>query len=154
MSLTKAASLGALSGMRSIPALAVVSDAAEDHKDAGLNHIARDILAAPRVAALLKAMAVGEMMMDKMPFIPARTKLVPLMGRAVMGAAVGAAVMPRASWLGGGIGALSAVGAAHLAYMTRKALHEKYEIPDGLLGVVEDAAVVSAAHLIVHNTQS
>lgn len=91
-----------------------------------------------RVAALL---AVAEMVIDKTPWIGARTEAVPLAGRAVLGAVVGAVVAHERGGdrlFGAAIGAAASVAAAYLATMTRRRLASA-NVAGGLL---EDALVV------------
>ncbi|MGH9310283.1 MAG: DUF4126 domain-containing protein, partial [Vicinamibacterales bacterium] len=71
-----AGALGAVSGSRSMLAPALVARA---------HH-------ASPAAPILALLAGGEMMADKMPFIPSRTDALPLAGRIVSGALAGAAV--------------------------------------------------------------
>jgi uncharacterized membrane protein len=81
--------------------------------------------------------------------MPARTDLVPLMGRAALGALVGAAVS-KDKWIQGGVvGAIGAMASAYAAYHIRKALHDDRHIPNVVLGMVEDAIVLKAADAIV-----
>ena len=150
--LLPALGLGAVSGMRSMMALAFFSDHAEDKKDrnAAANP-ALNFLRSPRTAALLKIAAGGEILMDKLPFMPARTDAAPLIGRVVIGGLVGAAVS-KDKWVQGGVvGALGALVTTYAMYYIRKSLHDEQHIPDVILGVAEDALVVKAANTIVEH---
>lgn len=146
--LLPALGLGAVTGMRSMMALAFFSDRAEEDKGERDNP-ALNFLRTPRTVALLKIFAAGEVIMDKMPFTPARTDLAPLMGRVVLGGLVGAAVS-KDKWIQGGVvGALGALAASYVAYYIRKSLHDEQHIPDLLLGMAEDALVAKTANSIV-----
>jgi uncharacterized membrane protein len=150
MNLLPALGLGAVTGMRSMMGLAFFSDRAEEDKT---NHDnpAMQFLSSPRTAALLKIFAMGEVLMDKLPFTPDRTDAAPLIGRVVLGGLVGAAVS-KDNWIqGGAVGAIGALAATYAAHYIRKSLHDEQHIPDVLLGVAEDALVVGAANSIVEH---
>lgn len=93
------------------------------------------------VARVVPLMAAGEMIADKMPFMGDRIDPLPLAGRAVMGGIVGAVVARRhrrpmapAALFGAAV----AIGAAYLAYYTRR----RAPGPPLLAGAAEDAVVV------------
>ena len=90
-----------------------------------------------RAAALL---AAGEMVADKLPFIPDRVAPFPLVARASSGAIVGGIVAREegAAVRGGAlIGAVCAVGAAFAAFYLRR----RSPLPDAVNGMLEDALV-------------
>ena len=117
--------LGALSGMRSMSGVAA--------------------LASRQGGALRGAtavMALGEMIADKTPFVGDRIDPLPLAGRAVLGAVVGAIVAHEEDAnvvIGGLIGASTAIAVAHLAYHARKRL----PLSNVVGGMAEDALVVA-----------
>ncbi len=149
MSLRAAFGLGAVTGMRSMMGLAVFSNHANQEKSSD-NPVLK-LLKRPEAAAVLKLMATGEVVMDKMPFTPDRVALQPLIGRMVLGGLVGAAAAKH-DWIkGGAAGALGALSAAYASYYIRKALHDDRHIPNVVLGIVEDAVVVKLANTVVQN---
>ena len=88
-------------------------------------------------------MAAGEMAADKTSFVGNRTDAVPLVGRAAMGALLGALITRERHdgiVLGGLLGAATAVAAAHLAYQIRTRL----PLSTVAGGMLEDAIVVGA----------
>ena len=88
-------------------------------------------------------MAAGEMAADKTSFVGNRTDAVPLVGRAAMGALLGALIARERQdgiVLGGLLGAATAVAAAHLAYQIRTRL----PLSTVAGGMLEDAIVVGA----------
>ena len=113
-----AAVLGAISGMRSMAAPAIVSRFAhtgllplQDSQIKFLTH--------KNSAKTMAVMAIGEMVADKLPFIPNRTSVFPLMTRAVSGALSATAftkARKRSVAVGALIGSLAAVGASYGAY--------------------------------------
>ena len=120
----KIVALGALTGMRSMAGLATL---ARTHR---------------RARSVMAFAAVGEMIADKTPWIADRIDPLPLGGRAIMGAAVGAFVandQRQHVVLGAMIGAATAVAAAHLAYRVRKRL----PLPGIAAGLLEDGLVLA-----------
>src|SRR5579875_3544279 len=76
-------------------------------------------IAPPGVRFALRLMAVGELIVDKLPATPSRIAPGPLAGRAVSGAVVGYVVCRNAKtspWLGALLGGLAAVGGAYSGY--------------------------------------
>jgi len=116
--------LGALTGMRSMAGPATLA-----FRKGG---------AAKGVVA---AIAAAEMVADKTSIVGDRTDAIPLGGRALMGAVVGALIArdDRGSMLLGSLlGAAAAVIAAHLAYQVRTRL----PVSSAAGGVLEDAMVI------------
>jgi uncharacterized membrane protein len=90
---------------------------------------------------IVPLMAAGEMLADKSEAIGNRTDPLPLAGRAVMGALVGALVAREHGEppvTGALLGAAVAVAAAHLAFQVRR----RMPMHGVLAGLVEDALVV------------
>ncbi len=152
MNLLPAFGLGAVTGIRSMMGLAFFSDHAKDEKKSWQgkdSNPALDLLKNPQVANLVKMMAAGEVVMDKLPLIPARTSAAPLIGRVVMGGLVGAAISKNKWIQGAAAGAVGALVATYAITYLRKTLHEDRHIPNVVLGIAEDALVVNAANAIV-----
>ena len=89
-------------------------------------------------------LALGEMVMDKLPATPSRVSPMVLSGRVVSGAIAGAAVTPGARVQGALIGITAAVGASYLLYALRRLATGKLRIPNLLAGLAEDALVLEA----------
>lgn len=124
--LTDTLALGALTGMRSMAGPLTLA----------LRH-------GGALTRGLMAMAAGEMIADKTPYVGNRIDPLPLGGRAAMGAAVGLLIAREARenmLVGAMIGAAAAVAAAHLAYRLRKALPLSAVVG----GILEDAVVMGA----------
>ncbi len=146
----EAAALGVVAGMRSMSAPALITRmarkgqlAAEGSKLEFLNSTG-----ALSGAVLL---AVGEIIVDKLPKTPARTKPGPLAARAVSGALCGAVLCSarkKSPWLGALYGAVGAVGAAYAAYHLRRAMEETLHVPAAVVAVAEDAIVAGSGLLI------
>jgi uncharacterized membrane protein len=143
---SSAVAIGAVAGLRTFTAPAIVSRAAASGdlrvKQRGL----RMLRSAPTANTFL-VLAVGELIADKTAYIPDRIDAAPLIGRIVSGGLCGAAICSarRESAVAGGIlGGLGAVGGAFLGYHLRKHAVRKHHIPDLGVALVEDAVAVGA----------
>jgi uncharacterized membrane protein len=95
-------------------------------------------------ATTLAALAVGELVADKLPFIPDRTTAGPLLGRFVGGGICGAAIClanDENPWLGALVGGLAATGAAFAGRELRRIGARKGK-PDFMVALVEDVVAV------------
>jgi uncharacterized membrane protein len=110
------------------------------------------VFRSPEGRAVLVLAAIGELVADKLPVTPARTKPLPLAGRVVTGAIAGAAIGtlggPQGTRLGallGGVGGLvgSFVGTAFRSGGAVAGL------PDLALALVEDAATIAGSAAVV-----
>ncbi len=148
--------MGALSGVRSMSATAMMSQ----FGNAGVGraeHPAVSFLNHPVAARTMTALAIAEAVADKLPFIPKRTKSFPLLGRAITGAISGAALSSskkRSVLLGGMLGAAAAIGAAYAASELRRLATHKLHVPNTLAGLAEDALVAGSGWLIASRLQS
>jgi hypothetical protein len=89
----------------------------------------------------LAAAAMGEMLLDKVPYLPNRSSLPLLLPRAVAGYWVTQRIMEDEGVddpLAAPIGAVVAAGTATFAPIIRRALSRLLSIPDPLLGLAED----------------
>ncbi|HKH70333.1 MAG TPA: DUF4126 family protein [Vicinamibacterales bacterium] len=97
-----------------------------------------------RLARILSYLAAGEMAADKLPAIPARTDALPLFGRIVSGAMVGASVCGRrqrvACVLTGAAGALVAA----YALTAGRRVAARRRIPNAVAGTFEDVLALVA----------
>ena len=95
-------------------------------------------------AKTLAALAVGELIADKLPFIPDRTNTGPLLGRFVGGGICGAAICmanDESPWLGALVGGLAATAAAYAGHELR-ALAARKGKPDLGVALLEDAVAI------------
>lgn len=153
---TEAAALGAVAGIRSMAGPAAVGELSNAGLISGegsaigwLNHEA--------VGKVLRVLATGESLADKLPFLPARTEAGPLAARAITGCISGAAVCAAAKrpwWIGALIGAGAAIGASFGATKLRQWATKEHDIPDRVIGVIEDAVVAGAGYLVVNSLKS
>ncbi|MGC2400853.1 MAG: DUF4126 family protein [Acidobacteriaceae bacterium] len=141
--------IGGVCGLRSMTGPAVVAWGAR----LGWLHLDGSLLAffANKISLIVFSLfAAGELIADKLSFIPARTQAGPLVVRIVFGAlcaaalCISAAVSPLA---GGVLGALGAIAGTFAGYNYRRALGSK--IPDLLLALIEDVVAVGGGLLLV-----
>ena len=153
----KAISMGFIAGMRSMSAPAFVSNYLAHQNSEELANSSFSLMGSARVAKVLKIAAVGEMIADKLPFIPARISPGPLIARIFSGALCGASICTaegKRADVGAFFGGLSAVGAAYAFYHLRREIGETKILPDAALGLGEDALVVSSGLCILSDGAS
>jgi uncharacterized membrane protein len=144
VSASRALGLGAISGLRSLSGPAFVSHAAS-HGHLDLEGTPLAFLGSSRLSKILILMEIGELVGDKLPTTPSRTAIPPLLGRAVSGAVVGAAVFlsgGRRATTGVALGSTAAVVAAFAGERLRARTVEKTGFPDPVVAIVEDATVL------------
>jgi uncharacterized membrane protein len=103
-------------------------------------------VASRSVAGATAALAVMELLADKLPGIPNRTDALPLLGRAAAGALIGAAIAvstQRDRAAGAAVGAVVALLAAHVSFRARRALADR--LGPTAAAVVEDVVACSLA---------
>ena len=135
--------LGALAGMRSMAAPAVIGQLSRKGTLAGTTS-RLPIVHKPNFATVSLVLAAGELIADKLPFTPNRTAAGPLLGRALTGGISGAIVCSakkRPVWIGALLGAAAAMGMAYGAYQLRKQIGRRSHLPDGVIALGEDAIV-------------
>ncbi len=139
--------LGVVTGLRSMTGLAVVSWAARlGWVEFGRTWAA--LLGHPASVYILSALAVGELIADKLPRIPSRKSPGPFAARVVIGAGIGAALAmakDQSSIAGALCGAAGAVVGTLGGYEARTGLVKALGIPDFVIAVLEDAIAVGTA---------
>ena len=96
----------------------------------------------PIVGRTLLALAIGEFIADKLPFMPKRTQTGSLIARMASGAICGAvfcSALKRSPVVGAVAGASAALGATYAFYELRHAASQQLGIPDPAVALVEDA---------------
>ena len=146
--------LGAVAGVRSMSAPALLSRAASRGDIGGIEGTPFAFLASPRAARILTVLAVGEALADKLPFSPDRISPPGLIGRMASGALVGAALFAaaeRRTTLGAGLGLLAAA-ASYPSYYLRVKTQEKLGAPNWAVGLVEDILAEGAGLLTLRKS--
>lgn len=142
----KAGLLGMFTGMRSMAGPAVISQAFTNHAYKRIKNSPLRFLGRSNTANILKAITVGEFIVDKFPKIPARTAPGLLTTRVTAGALSGGAVSlaeKRNIVLGSVIGAAAAAGSAYLfGYLRNRA--GKSKVTNTIAGLAEDAVLLGS----------
>ena len=97
-------------------------------------------------------LAMGELIADKLPFIPGRTQPGPLGARIVFGAICAAALCLSGGaslMLGAILGGLGGIAGAVAGYNYRRWLSRGAKLPDLLIALLEDAVAVGGGLLLV-----
>jgi uncharacterized membrane protein len=140
-----ATTIGFVSGLRSMTAPAVLS-AAGSAGWFGFGTSRLKWLRSSKTALAFGALALGELVIDKLPSTPARTKAGPLIARAASGALCGAAVCAIENEdlvAGAALGAAGAVAGTYAGYYLRKHAVERHGIPALAAALTEDAIAIS-----------
>ena len=158
---------GGVSGVRTMTGIAMVTIAAH-LRWLHLGPTALGFLARPVSMYIFVALAIGELISDKLP-VPSRTQPGPLAARAVFGgfSASALAVAAGASWSGPALlGAISAVAGAYAGYWLRRTIttgaptaattdaaagtaKRTKRIPDLPVALLEDAVAIGLAWFVV-----
>jgi len=146
-----AAGLGLATGLRSMTPIAMLSRELSDRRRLP-RHASRleEWLARDMVAVTLSAMALGEIVADKLPGIPDRVSPAPLFGRGFLGGVVGALVAggdDRA--LGAAVGVAAAVVGTYAGWFLRREAVRVTTLPDAALAMGEDALAIAASREIL-----
>ena len=142
--------LGVSAGLRSMMPLAVVTWAARGWPAVAGSSLG--FMAAPITGYVFAALAIGELIADKLPFIPSRLQPGPLGGRVVSGAlagAVAAIALQGSPVLAGVAGAIGAVAGAFGGYTMRRGLTVDRKLPDLPVALLEDVVAIGLAVLAV-----
>jgi len=143
--------IGVIAGLRTMTAPAFVAWAARLGR-LGLDRTPLSFLGLPVTAWVFTALALGELVADKLPSTPSRTKPGPFVGRIVSGAMCGAAISAGTGGslaLGAVLGAIGAVAGTLGGYNARVRLVPALKVPDSVVALVEDLVAVGGALLIV-----
>jgi uncharacterized membrane protein len=146
--LLTAAALGAITGVRSMAAPALLSHELAERGSFGDDTRLERFLTSQSTSRLLTLFAGGEMLADKVHFVPDRTAALPLLGRAMIGSLTAAAYAVNRRHpvlLPAAVGAAAAVASALAAFHLRRIAAEQLRVPDRLLGMMEDGLVVAAS---------
>jgi uncharacterized membrane protein len=96
--------------------------------------------------SIFTLLAIGELIVDKLPQTPSRTAPIGLAARAVTGALSGAALALSAGRTGAAgalLGAAGGVAGAYAGYYIRHGLVVQTKLPDFVVAVVEDLLAIS-----------
>lgn len=149
--LALAAAIGIVAGLRSMTAPAVVSWAA--HLGwLNLTGSRLSIMESTAAVVLFSIFAVAELVADKLPRTPNRTRAGPLVGRILMGGLAGACLTVSAGaplLAGAGLGGIGAVAGAFTGYEVRRKLVRDLGTKDLRIALLEDLVAIGLALAVV-----
>jgi uncharacterized membrane protein len=147
---TAASAIGLVSGMRTFLPPAILAQMVrigtlevDDSPLAKIGH--------PTTATAIALLSIGELIGDKLPSMPDRTKPVALIPRILSGAFCGAVLCvpkKRSPIVGALAGAFGAAGGTFAAYHLRKLISESLDLPNPAAGAIEDGIAVGLGVLI------
>ena len=143
--------IGVIAGLRTFTAPAVVAWAANRHW-LNLHNSPLAFMGSTAAVAVFTVLALGELVVDKLPSTPNRTRLLGLIGRSVLGGLSGAAVAASGAQsiaLGAVLGVAGAIAGAFAGYEVRKRLVRALKVPDFVIALFEDAVAIAGGLLIV-----
>jgi uncharacterized membrane protein len=143
--------LGVVGGLRSMTPPTAVAWAAR----LGWLHLEGTPLAflgLPWVPYVLTVLMLGELVADKLPRTPSRTRPGPFLGRVMTGGLAGAGLAAGTGFsvvTGAVAGGLGAVAGTLGGYRARTGLVRALGVPDYVVALVEDAVAIVGALLVV-----
>ncbi len=138
--------LGVLAGMRSMSAPALMSRRLSQDPGPRKDPLSA-ALSKPWMTPVLGVLALGELVVDKLPKTPARVKWVPLSGRILTGALAAASSVAgkkrSAVWVAAALGGVAAVASSWAFYSLRTVATKRLRIPGFAAALTEDALVAA-----------
>jgi uncharacterized membrane protein len=151
LALALAFAIGVIAGLRSMTAPTVVAWAAH-LKWLDLRQTWAAFMASTVTLCILTALAIAELVADKLPKTPSRKSPGPFVARIVLGALSGAALCAAArqsSAAGAFLGGLGAVVGTLGGYEARTRLVKIWKVPDLVVALLEDAVAIGGGLFIV-----
>jgi uncharacterized membrane protein len=143
--------IGIITGLRSLTSPALIAWAA--HRGwLNLQGASLSFLGSTAAVATLTILAAVELVTDKLPSTPARTKPLGLSARILLGGLSGAAVALAArqsAAVGCALGAVGGAVGAFAGYQVRTGLVRVLKVPDFVIAVLEDLVAIAGALFIV-----
>ena len=150
----QAAALGTLAGMRTMAAPVIANQILTRHPSGHLSKSNLDFMQSERLSVVLKLFGLAELVSDKLPFTPARTKAAGVIARCVSGSLAGASIYKAKgnnALAGATVGAITALCATYGCYLLRKSIGKNSCIPDALTGGIEDLLVIGGGLALINN---
>jgi uncharacterized membrane protein len=149
MNYASAATIGAVSGLRSMAGPAIVSEAA-NRKLVDLHGGPLAWLSSDHASRASAVLALGELIADKLPSTPDRTAPPSLIFRALSGAVCGYAICgPRTSkhdkWMAAVVGAGAALAASWIGLEYRR----RVKLPPIVAALLEDAVAMGSGAAVI-----
>lgn len=148
-----AAGLGAVAGMRTTIAPAVVSHFLSNNPKKALGKSKLSFMQSSAASIITKVLSLAEITGDKLPAAPDRIVLQQTLPRVLSGAFVGAVLFQATKGsLAKGmlIGGASAFASTYVSFYIRKYLGNIPYLKDPILGAVEDVVAVRSGMSLLH----
>ena len=143
--------IGIVAGLRSLTAPAVVAWGA--HLGwLNLHGSPLAFMGSTTAVAVFSLLAIGELIVDKLPTTPKRTAPAPLIARIITGGLCGAclcAAVGKSLLAGALLGGIGGVAGAFVGYSVRRRLVNNFRIKDLVVAVCEDAIAIGLALFLV-----
>ncbi|HTK21213.1 MAG TPA: DUF4126 family protein [Mucilaginibacter sp.] len=155
-SLWQSMALGLIAGLRSVSAGAVASHILKQEKPTEDSNKFKRFMHSDGFNTALNVMAVGELIADKLPFVPARTMPAGLAARVLSGGISSAAISKTNGEnviLYAVLGSALAAGATYAFYHLRKAAGSRTGIADPLIALAEDAIVAGVGFALIKTSR-
>ena len=139
--------IGALAGMRTSSAPVITSQILSHHRSKRLQHSPLSFMQSKTVANTLMVLSISELVMDKLPSTPNRTRPASLVFRCLSGALAGASIYKATGSnvaVGAVLGAAAAFASTYASFTLRKSAVKNTRIMDPIIGAIEDALVIGA----------
>jgi len=144
--------IGALAGMRSSAAPVIASQILSHHQNKRLGKSPLKFMQSGRVSKTLRAMAISEVIIDKLPSTPNRINVTGLIGRGLSGALAGASIYKAIGGntaMGAALGGAAAIASSFGSFYLRRDAVKKTRIFDPIIGAIEDALVIGAGAALI-----
>jgi uncharacterized membrane protein len=142
--------IGLVAGLRTMTPPAALARAAR-RRPRALRRSKLAFLSSPHATTVLSLLAAGELIADKLPFVPNRTSPPSLVARLISGGLSGAAIslaQKESAAEGALLGASGALAGAFGGFHLRRWVGQKFRIPDLAIAPLEDLLAVGAANAI------
>ena len=152
----RAATLGFVTGLRSMTPFALLSWLQGDNNSKSKDPV-ETLLDYPAVRLITALLALGELVIDKLPNAPSRLKPGSLIVRLVIGALAGMSICRQARQsliLGALLGMGGAGAGSFMGYYGRTTLAKATKIPQWLWGIAEDWLAVYLGSLAVGSAEA
>jgi len=143
--------IGVVTGLRSLTAPAVVAWAA--HRNwLNLHNTLLSFMGSTVAVVIFTLLAVAELVADKLPATPSRTRPPGLVARIVLGALSGAGIAVAGAQsivLGAAVGMVGGIAGAFAGYEVRTRLVKALKVPDLFIALLEDATAIAGGLFLV-----
>jgi uncharacterized membrane protein len=143
--------IGVVVGLRAATGPAVVAWAT-NRRWLALDNSLLALMGSTAAVAVFTLLAIGELVVDKRPSTPSRTRAPGLIARSVLGGLSGACVAVAGAQsiaLGAAFGAAGGIAGAFAGYAVRTRLVRALGVPDFVIALLEDAVAIGGGVFIV-----